>query len=59
MRIVGLVTAVVALFVSGAASAQDWGEYANREDFFQINLPDDPNDHDDAVQDRQGYRADC
>jgi hypothetical protein len=42
MRIVGLATAVVALFVSGAAFAQDWGEYANREDFFQINLPDDP-----------------
>jgi len=42
MRIVGLVTAVVALFVSGAALAQDWGEYVNREDFLQINLPDDP-----------------
>jgi hypothetical protein len=42
MRIVGLATAVLALFVSGAALAQDWGEYANREDFFQINLPDDP-----------------
>ena len=42
MRIVGLVTAVVALFVSGAAFAQDWGEYVNREDFLQINLPDDP-----------------
>jgi hypothetical protein len=42
MRIVGLVAAVAALFVSSAALAQDWGEYANREDFFQINLPDDP-----------------
>jgi hypothetical protein len=42
MRIVGLATAVVALFVSGAAFAQDWGEYSNREDFFAINLPEDP-----------------
>jgi hypothetical protein len=42
MRIAGLVTAVVALFISSAASAQDWGEYVNREDFLQINLPDDP-----------------
>lgn len=42
MRIAGLMTAMVALFVSSAALAQDWGEYANREDFFQINLPDDP-----------------
>lgn len=42
MRIAGLATAVVALFISTAASAQAWGEYVNRENFLQINLPDDP-----------------
>jgi hypothetical protein len=42
MRFVSLIPGIVALFVSGAAFAQDWGEYANREDLFSINLPDDP-----------------
>src|SRR2546423_4303182 len=42
MRLVSIIPAVIALFVSGAAYAQDWGEYANRQDFFTINLPDDP-----------------
>ena len=42
MRLVSIIPAIVAVFISGAASAQDWGEYANREDFFTINLPDDP-----------------
>jgi len=42
MRIAGLLTAVMAMFVSGAALAQDWGEFVSREDFFEINLPGDP-----------------
>jgi hypothetical protein len=42
MRIAGLATALVALFISTAASAQAWGEFVSRENFLQINLPDDP-----------------
>ena len=42
MRFFGLIPAVVSLFVAGAAYAHDWGEYVNREDFLEINLPDDP-----------------
>jgi len=30
------------LIVSTAANAQDWGEYANRENFFTVNFPGDP-----------------
>ena len=42
MRFISLIPAVVALFVSGAASAQTWAEYVNREDFFTVNMPGDP-----------------
>jgi hypothetical protein len=42
MRIVGFLTAVVAVAVSSGAFAQEWGEYVNRENFFEINLPGDP-----------------
>ena len=42
MRFWSVIPAVVALFVSGAASAQTWGEYVNREDFFTVNLPGEP-----------------
>jgi hypothetical protein len=42
MRIVAIVPAVLALFVSGAAYAQAWDIYTNRENFFTLNLPDEP-----------------
>jgi hypothetical protein len=42
MRFIGLIPAVVALFLSGAASAQVWEEYVNRGDFFTVNFPGDP-----------------
>jgi len=42
MRSVGLIPAIVALFLSSAASAQVWEEYVNRENFFQVNLPGEP-----------------
>ena len=42
MRLLSLIPAVVALFVSGAASAQTWAEYVNRGDFFTVNLPGEP-----------------
>ena len=42
MRFIGLIPGVVALFISGAASAQAWEEYVNRGDFFTINFPGDP-----------------
>jgi len=42
MRFIALVPAIFALFVSGAASAQSWEEYANRGDFFSVNFPGDP-----------------
>lgn len=42
MRSVGLIPALVALFLSSAASAQVWQEYVNRENSFQINMPAEP-----------------
>ena len=42
MRFVSLIPALAVLFVSGAASAQAWDEYANRENFFSVNLPGEP-----------------
>ena len=42
MRRIGLVPALVALLLSGAASAQVWQEYVNRENNFQINFPAEP-----------------
>lgn len=43
MRVViGLASAVVALFLSGAANAQAWEEYTNRDDHFLINFPGEP-----------------
>ena len=41
MRFVGLVAVVVA-GLSGAAWAQAWDVYANRENFFTVNLPGTP-----------------
>jgi hypothetical protein len=41
MRFVGLIAAAISVFVSGAAYAQDWDTYVNREDFFSLNLPGD------------------
>src|ERR1700742_3405703 len=42
MHLLRIVPAAVALFVCGAAHAQTWDAYVNREDFFSLNLPDDP-----------------
>ena len=42
MRTVSLIPAIVALFLSTAASAQVWEEYVNRDNFFQVNLPGEP-----------------
>lgn len=40
MRLVSL--AIALLFFSGAAAAQDWDVYTNRDNFFSVNLPGDP-----------------
>jgi hypothetical protein len=42
MRFASLIPAAVALFVGGAAYAQAWDVYTNREEFFAINLPGEP-----------------
>jgi cytosine/adenosine deaminase-related metal-dependent hydrolase len=42
MRIVSFIPAVLALFVSGAACAQTWGEFVDRADHFTVNFPGDP-----------------
>jgi hypothetical protein len=42
MRKVGLIPALVALFVAGAAYGQAWSEYENRQEFFSVNFPGDP-----------------
>jgi len=42
MRFVSIIPAIVAVFLSSAASAQVWDEYVNRDNFFQINMPGEP-----------------
>ena len=42
MRFASLIPAAVALCVAGAAYAQAWDVYTNREEFFAINLPGEP-----------------
>ena len=42
MRLVSLIPALALLFFSGAAFAQDWDVYTNRDNFFSVNLPGDP-----------------
>jgi hypothetical protein len=42
MRLARLIPAVAVLFISGAACAQTWDGYANRENFFSVNLPGEP-----------------
>ena len=42
MRVVGFIPAVLALFVSGAAYAQAWEIYTNRDNFFTVNFPGEP-----------------
>jgi hypothetical protein len=42
MRFAGLIAAALALFIGGAAYAQAWDVYVNRENFFSLNLPGEP-----------------
>ncbi len=42
MRFVSLIPAFAFVFFSAAASAQNWDTYANRENFFSVNLPAEP-----------------
>jgi hypothetical protein len=42
MRRVSLIPAIVAVFLSSAASAQVWEEYVNRDNNFQVNMPGEP-----------------
>src|SRR5882672_1340242 len=42
MRLARLIPAIAALFISGAAYAQTWDSFVNRESFFSVNLPGEP-----------------
>src|SRR5436190_15466924 len=42
MRLLSLIPAIAALFLSSAVSAQTWDTYSNRENFFSINFPGEP-----------------
>jgi hypothetical protein len=42
MRLLSLIPAVAALFLSSAVCAQNWDSYVNRDNFFSINLPGEP-----------------
>ena len=42
MRMFPIVPAVLSLFVSSVAFAQAWDIYTTRENFFTLNLPDEP-----------------
>jgi hypothetical protein len=54
MRIVSLIAAMAALFISGAAHAQAWEEYVNRGDFFAVNFPGEPTRADVAYKTAKG-----
>src|SRR5258708_28316620 len=54
MRIVGFIPAVIAVFFSGAACAQTWGEFVDRPDHFTVNFPGDPNKADLAYKTAKG-----
>jgi hypothetical protein len=53
MRMMGLIPAVVALFISGAANAQ-WAEFVDRADHFTVNFPGDPAKSDLAYKTAKG-----
>jgi hypothetical protein len=42
MRVFSLIPAFAATFIASHALAQDWAEYVNRENFFTVNFPGDP-----------------
>ncbi len=42
MRLLQLISAGLMLFVSAPAFAQDWFEYVDRKEYFQINFPGQP-----------------
>src|SRR4029077_16263301 len=42
MRFASILPAFLALVVSSATHAQAWDTYINRDNFFSVNLPDDP-----------------
>lgn len=42
MRLIPLISSALVLALSGAAFAQDWTEYSNREDRFSITFPGQP-----------------
>jgi hypothetical protein len=54
MRFVSLTTATLALFVGGAAYAQAWDVYVNRENFFSLNLPGEPTETMDSYTTAKG-----
>src|ERR1041384_603621 len=53
MRMMGIIPAVVALFISGAAKAQ-WAEFFERADHFTVNFPGDPAKSDLAYKTAKG-----
>ncbi len=54
MRFLRIIPAALMLFVAGAAHAQVWDAYVNREDFFSLNLPDDPARKDETYTTAKG-----
>jgi hypothetical protein len=56
MRFLKFMPAVVALFVAGAAHAQAWDAYVNRDDFFSLNLPTDPEEKDVPYETAKGTK---
>ena len=54
MRLISLIPALVALFVSGTASAQSWEEYVNRGDFLSANFPGEPTEQEITYKTAKG-----
>lgn len=54
MRFLGLISAALILLFSGPASGQGWIEYIDREQFFSVNLPEEPTVEDTTYTSQAG-----
>jgi hypothetical protein len=54
MRILNLIPVVLTLFISATAHAQNWSEWADRENRFTVNFPGDPTKTEAPYKTRKG-----
>ena len=54
MRLISLAAAALILFIAAPSFAQEWIEYANKTDFFSVNLPNEPTSRDITYKSEYG-----